>query len=114
LIVEYASLYDNDFKIPNENLNYFIPFGKARIAKIGKDVTIITYGAMTQRCEKLCQQFASEDISAEIIDLRTVDILTIDYDTIGKSLHKTGSAVIVEEAADSQSICRIIANNIME
>ncbi len=114
LIVEFKSLYEQEFPVPDADLDYFIPLGKARIAEIGEDITIITYGSMVGRCQDLTKILATDGISVEIIDLRSLDFPSIDYDTIGKSLKKTRAVVIVEEAAASQGICKTIAANITE
>ena len=114
LIVEFKSLYEQEFPVPDADLDYFIPLGKARIAEIGEDITIITYGAMVGRCQDLANILANDGISVEIIDLRSLDLPGIDYETIGKSIKKTRAVVIVEEAASSQGICKTIAANITE
>jgi 2-oxoisovalerate dehydrogenase E1 component len=114
LIVESKSLYDQEFQVPNAEFDYFVSLGKAQIVNDGQDITIITYGSMVGRCQKLCRLLADEGISAEVVDLRTVDLLGIDYDTIEASVRKTGKVVIVEEAAASQGICKTIAANITE
>lgn len=57
---------------------------------------------------------SDQGLSAEVIDLRTVDFPGIDYDTIGRSVMKTGMAIIVEEAPRSQSIGATIAAEITE
>ncbi|MHB0998441.1 MAG: alpha-ketoacid dehydrogenase subunit alpha/beta [Armatimonadota bacterium] len=111
LMVEHHSLYGRKFPVPKGNLDYFIPFGKARTTVSGSDVTVVTYGAMVSRCEDV---LANLDISAEIIDLRTVDLYGIDYDAIGLSLEKTGAVVVVEEAPTSQSIGASISAGVTE
>lgn len=114
VIVEHHSLYTLKFPVPENNLDYFIPFGKARIVSEGTDVTIITYGVMAYRCEKLIARFKSLGISAEIIDLRTIDLPGLDFETIGKSLQKTGVAIVVEEAPTNHSIGSKIASELTE
>ncbi len=114
LIIEHHSLYAREFSVPADDLDYCIPFGKARVVAAGTDVTLLTYGALVGRCEQLLPRFAEEGISVELIDLRTLDHPGIDYDTIGVSLKKTGALVIVEEAAASQSIGSAIAASISE
>jgi len=69
---------------------------------------------MAGRCQALAATLEAEDIRAEVIDLRTVDYLSIDYETIVRSLKKTGMAVIVEEAPTSISIGSTIAAGIMD
>jgi len=113
LILEHHSIYLKKFPVPENNLDYFIEFGKARIIKEGNEVTIVTYGSMAYRCENLIGEFERIGISAEIIDLRTVDLPSLDFNTIGKSLDKTG-VVVVEEAPANHSIGSKIAAEITE
>ena len=112
LILEYHDLYAQKFPVPVDDLDYCIPFGKARIAHEGTGVSIISYGVMAARCEALLGQLDAQGISAELIDLRTVDPVGIDYAAIVKSIKKTRAAVIVEEAPTSMSIGPAIANRI--
>ena len=114
LMIEHHSLYAKDFPVPAGDLDYCIPFGKARVVTEGSDVTLLVYGSLVSRCEHLVKRFAEEDISVEVIDLRTLDLPGIDYETIGTSLKKTGAVVIAEEAAASQSIGSAISASIME
>ncbi|MCK4422923.1 MAG: 2-oxoisovalerate dehydrogenase, partial [Candidatus Omnitrophica bacterium] len=112
LIVEHHSLYKKKFPVPQNSLDYFIPFGTASIITRGKDVTILAYGSMTRRLENLNKELCTQNISVELIDLRTLDLANIDYDTIGESVKKTGVLAIVEEASASQSLGAHIAAEI--
>lgn len=75
---------------------YKVEIGKARVVQEGNDITIIAWGALVREVEKAVQDM---DISAEIIDLRTIS--PIDYETITKSVQKTGRVLIVHEAVKS-------------
>ncbi len=112
LIVEHHSQYQAKTAVPKDTLDYFIPFGRARIVNAGSDVTVLAYGAMTGRIVSMAERLSGEGISVELIDLRSVDFPSIDYATIGDSVKKTGAAVIVEEAPESQSIGSRIAAQI--
>jgi 2-oxoisovalerate dehydrogenase E1 component len=114
LIIEHHSLYAKEFPVPSGDLDYFIPFGKARIVAEGSDVTLLVYGSLVGRCEQLLPDFAAEGVSVELIDLRTLDLPGMDFEAIGKSLAKTGALVIAEEAPASQSIGSAISASIME
>ena len=74
-----------------------IPIGKAKIVKPGTDLTIIAWGALVREAEKAIQHLEKENISVELIDLRT--IAPLDIDTIIESL--TGKVLIVLEAYKS-------------
>lgn len=71
---------------------YTVEIGKARIAREGKTVSVITYGMGVHWALKVCEE---EGIDAEIIDLRT--LLPIDYQAIVDSVQKTGKAIILHE-----------------
>lgn len=114
LIIEHHALYTRKYPVPSGNIDYFIEFGKARVIQEGNDVTLIAYGYMAQRIEKLSTELESRGISAELIDLRTVDLPSLDFETLGKSLRKTGVAVIVEEAPTNLSIGGKIAAGLTE
>lgn len=73
-----------------------IPLGKAQIRNPGEDITIIAWGPMVPVAEACAKQATREQISAEVIDLRTLSPL--DEETVITSVEKTGRAVIVHEA----------------
>jgi 2-oxoisovalerate dehydrogenase E1 component len=114
VIIEHQQLYTLKFPVPENDIDYYIPFGKARILSSGDDVTLITYGVMSYRCGKLLSRFSEKGISVEIIDLRTIDLPGLDFETIGQSLKKTGAAVVVEEAPANHSIGAKIAAELTE
>ncbi len=78
---------------PGEHL---VPIGKARQARPGADLTIITYGAMLQSALAAAEELAGEGIEATVLDLRTVKPL--DTDQILESVKATGKALIVHAA----------------
>lgn len=114
VILEHQALYNTKTQVPLNDLDYFIELGKARTIVNGEDVTLIAYSSLVPRCEKLLSRLEEARVYAELIDLRTVDYPSIDYATIGESVRKTGTAVIVEEAPRSQSIGSTLAKNIMD
>jgi 2-oxoisovalerate dehydrogenase E1 component beta subunit len=79
--------------LPKED--YTVPIGKARVHREGKDLTIVTYGAMVYVAEEAAGRLASEGISIEIIDLRT--LLPIDEETVLDSVKKTSKAILLHE-----------------
>jgi len=80
-------------QIPEEE--YTIPIGQAKLVTEGTDITMVSWGATVHECNKALDMLP-EDISVELIDLRT--IYPIDIDTIAASVEKTGRCVIVHEA----------------
>ena len=72
-----------------------IPLGQAKVVQEGTDLTVITWGAQLFQCLEALDNLP-EDVSIELIDLRTLNPL--DYDCIAQSVEKTGRAVVVQEA----------------
>jgi 2-oxoisovalerate dehydrogenase E1 component len=80
--------------------DYMVPFGKARVAREGSDVSIITYGATVYRSLVAAKKAEEEhDISVEVIDLRSLN--PFDWKTISESVAKTGKVIVVHEDAES-------------
>ncbi len=76
--------------------DYVVEIGKARIAREGKDVTVIAWGAMLYEAISAADQAKEKGIECEVIDLRT--LWPVDIDAIVASVKKTGRVVIVHEA----------------
>ncbi len=108
IFLEHMKLY-RSFRGEVPEGEYTIPLGKADIKREGKDVTIVTYGAMVHSSLKAAEKLAEEGIECEVIDLRTVSPL--DVDTIVESVKKTNRAVVVQEA---QKQAGVAANVIAE
>jgi pyruvate dehydrogenase E1 component beta subunit len=96
--------------------SYTVPLGKARIAREGQDMTMLTYGAMTHVALEAAKQAEQEGISIEILDLRT--LYPYDGDAILKSVKKTGRAICVYEAPKitgfGAELSAFIAENVIE
>jgi len=90
---------------------YTIPIGKAQVVNEGKDITIVTWGAMVSVCLQTIDQLP-EEVSVELIDLRT--IYPVDVETIAKSVSKTGRAVVVHEAPKTSGFGAEISSLIQE
>jgi len=80
--------------------DYTVPIGKANVVREGSDVTVISWGAMVRVCLEAIESL--ENVSVELIDLRTLKPL--DIDTVLDSVAKTGRAVIVQEAPRTCSL----------
>lgn len=81
-------------EVPEEM--YRIPIGKAKVVKAGTDVTVVAWGAMVREVEKAIKLLEKDNVSVELIDLRTIS--PIDEETIINSVKKTGRFVVVQEA----------------
>jgi len=89
-----------------------LPIGKAKIARAGNDVTIISWSMGMTYALKAAEELAGAGIDAEVIDLRTLK--PMDNETIIASVQKTGRAVTVEEGWQQSGVGAEIAARIME
>lgn len=110
VFMESEVMYGDMGEVPEEE--YFIPIGKARIAREGKDITIISYNKMMKVALAAAEELAKEGIDAEVIDLRT--IRPLDHETILNSVKKTNRLVIVEEQWPFASISSEIAYRVQK
>lgn len=94
LFMESEQMYGDKGEVPEEE--YTIPIGVADIKREGDDVTIVSFGKIIKEAYKAAETLEKENISCEIIDLRTVRPL--DFDAVFKSIKKTNRLVILEEA----------------
>lgn len=94
IFFEHKRSYNMKGEVPEGD--YTVPFGKAAVTREGTDVTIVSYSMMSIKALAVADQLSKEGISCEVIDLRT--ILPLDYDTVMKSIAKTGRVVILQEA----------------
>ena len=94
IFLEAGALYGTKGEVPEETEP--VPFGKARIAREGTDVTLIAYGRQVNLLLRVADKLQAEDgVSAEVIDLRS--IRPFDEATIVESVRKTNRAVVVQE-----------------
>ena len=94
IFMESEQMYGDKMEIPDEK--YYLPIGKADIKKEGSDVTLVTFGKITKLALQAAEDLAKENISVEVVDLRT--IRPLDYETVINSVKKTNRLVILEEA----------------
>lgn len=94
IFMESEVMYGDKGEVPEEE--YLIPLGVADIKKHGSDVTLVTFGKMLKVALQAAEEAAKDNISVEVIDLRTVR--PIDYASVVASVQKTNRLVIVEEA----------------
>ncbi len=95
LFIEHKFLYRRIKEdLPSED--YVVPIGKANIRRTGKDLTIITWGAMIYVADDAAADLANDGVSAEVIDLRS--IIPFDEEAILNSVAKTNRVIILHEA----------------
>ncbi|MCL5283609.1 MAG: alpha-ketoacid dehydrogenase subunit beta [Armatimonadetes bacterium] len=112
IFMEHAGLYGMRGDL-NEDPEYLIPFGQAHIMLEGTDVTIVSYSHMVNTCYRAAEQISREqNISCEVIDLRT--LVPLDVDTIIKSVRKTHRVVVAHEEAINVGFGAELASRIYE
>ncbi|MEN6607868.1 MAG: dehydrogenase E1 component subunit alpha/beta, partial [Bryobacteraceae bacterium] len=98
LFLEHKRLYREPYnRSPHPGPDYLIPFGKAKIVKPGRNLTVVTYGAVVQKSLQAAMQIEKKNpqVSIEVIDLRT--LAPYDWETIRESVERTSRVMIAHE-----------------
>ncbi len=111
IFLENEILYGHSFEVPKLD-DYVLPIGKARIARAGKDVTLVSWSIGMTYALKAAEELAKQGIEAEVIDLRT--IRPMDVPAIIESVKKTGRCVTVEEGWPQSGVGAEIVAQLME
>jgi pyruvate dehydrogenase E1 component beta subunit len=110
IFLEAGALYGTKGEVPEGD--YTVPFGKARVAREGSDITLITYGRSVNLLLSAAEKLEQEGVKAEVIDLRS--IRPFDEGTIVESVKKTNRAVVVQEQWRWFSVASEVAAIIQE
>ncbi len=110
MFLESELMYGDKFEVPDGE--YLLPIGKADVKRTGTDVTIVSFSKMMKVALSAAEELEKENISAEVVDLRTIKPL--DWHTILASVQKTNRLVIVEEQWPMCSISSEIAYRIQK
>src|SRR5918994_4740615 len=110
IFLEAGALYGTKGEVPDGDV--VVPFGKARIAREGTDVTLVSYGRQVNMLLRVADKLAEENISAEVVDLRS--IRPFDEETLINSVRKTHRAVVVQEQWRWFSVASEVAALIQE
>jgi len=97
-------------EVPDED--YTVPIGKAKVAREGKDITLISWGAMVRETLRAAEMAEREGVKSEVIDLRTLS--PMDEEVFINSVRKTGKAVVVQEAPRTCGLGAEISARIQE
>jgi len=97
MFLEHKRLYRETYgRAPYPGPDHMIPFGKARVAREGSDISVITYGAVVPRALQAAQRAEREHhLSVEVLDLRTLS--PYDWEAIAKSVRKTNRVIVAYE-----------------
>jgi len=111
IFLENEILYGRTFDVPRV-ADWVLPIGKARIARKGRDVTIVSFGIAMTYALAAAETLAAEGVEAEVVDLRT--IRPMDIPAIVGSVKKTNRCVVVEEGWPQSSVGSEVAAQLME
>src|SRR5690348_13314673 len=111
MFLENEILYGHSSPVPRLD-DYLVPIGKAKVARPGEHVTLVAWSMGMSYALKAAEELAKEQISAEVIDLRT--LRPMDTATIVESIKKTSRCVVVEEGWPLSGVGAEIAARIME
>jgi pyruvate dehydrogenase E1 component beta subunit len=111
MFLENEILYGHSFPVPKLD-DYLVPIGKAKVARPGRDVTIVAWSIGMTYALKAAEELAKKHIMAEVIDLRT--LRPMDTDTIVESVKKTNRCVVVEEGWQQCGVGAEVAARVME
>jgi pyruvate dehydrogenase E1 component beta subunit len=111
VFLENEILYGHSFPVPKLD-DYLVPIGKAKVARSGNDVTIVSWSMGMTYALKAADELAKDGISAEVIDMRT--LRPLDIDTVIESVKKTSRIVTVEEGWRQSGVGAEIAALLVE
>jgi pyruvate dehydrogenase E1 component beta subunit len=111
IFLEHLKLY-RSFRAEVPDEAYTVPLDKAAITREGSDITVLAFGAMVHEALKASENLEKENISVEVVDLRTV--APVDMETIIESVKKTGRVVAVQEAQRQAGIMGSVMSEIAE
>jgi len=96
LFLEQKGMYRQQFSAaPEPDEEYLLPFGHARVVREGDDVSVITWGALVQRSVEAARELEKDDVSVEVVDIRTLNPL--DTEAIFASVEKTNKVLVAHE-----------------
>jgi pyruvate dehydrogenase E1 component beta subunit len=110
IFMESKALFGMEGEVPDEA--YRVPFGEAAIAREGRDVTVVAFGAMVSRVLAVAAMLAKEGFDVEVVDPRTTSPL--DEDTILESVEKTGRLIVVDESPPRCSLAADVAGMVAD
>ncbi|MCW2595972.1 MAG: 2-oxoisovalerate dehydrogenase component [Pseudonocardiales bacterium] len=110
VVLEHVDLYTSVGDGPVDDFDYCLPVGRAAVRREGRDVTVLTYLAMTAYVLDAVRSVGTVD--AEVIDLRWLDRASLDWETIGASIRKTNRVLIAEQGPRGTSYGGWLADEI--
>jgi len=110
LFLEHKNLLTQKGPVPDGE--HLVPFGKAAVAREGKDLTIFAVAFMVKKALEAAEELAKEGVSVEVIDPRS--LAPLDTDTVLESVHKTGRLLVVDEDFAPCGVAAEVGMQVME
>ncbi|MGE4132097.1 MAG: alpha-ketoacid dehydrogenase subunit beta [Bdellovibrionales bacterium] len=110
IFIEHRWLHNTTSDVPEEM--YEVPIGKARVAREGKDLTIVTWGYMTLEVMKACEYLEKQGLSPEVLDMQT--LRPMDLASVKKSVKKTGRLLVATDAWRFGSLASEVITTVVE
>ncbi len=111
VFLEHEIMYGVEFDVP-EGIDWVVPIGKAKVRRLGADVTITAHSRMVGLALEAAEVLAGEGVSVEVVDLRT--LRPLDTDTIVNSVKKTNRLVTVEEGWGPYGVGAEVCQRVVE
>jgi len=112
LFFEHKRGYEITGEVPDEGVDYTVPFGEAAVRREGKDVTIVAVSIMAPKALAAAEALNALGIECEVIDPRT--IYPFDYETVIRSIHKTHRLIVTHESNRRSGIGAEIVSQVVE
>ena len=113
VVVEHRMQYSQQFDMPDDaDENLLLPLGKAKVMREGTDLTIVATSTMVGKSLTVAEHMAKDGVNIEVIDPRTIK--PFDYETVARSVKKTGKLLVVDEGNTSFGISGEIGFGIMK
>jgi 2-oxoisovalerate dehydrogenase E1 component beta subunit len=112
MFLEHKWIYRRIREQVPEDPDFLVPISSANVKREGDDVSIVTYGAMVHRALDAAKALAEQDVSVEVVDLRTV--YPMDEETVLRSIEKTSRALVLSESYRFVGLGAEIASTIAE
>ncbi|MGC8653377.1 MAG: alpha-ketoacid dehydrogenase subunit beta, partial [Candidatus Kryptoniota bacterium] len=110
---EHKGLYRQSYAMsPEPDDEYLIEFGKASVRREGKDISVITYGAMVYMALNAAKKLSEKGIDVEVLDLRT--IVPLDKEAVLRSVKKTNRVLVLSEDTHTNGFASELAAIIAE
>ncbi len=103
----YRQSYNRGFLLAAD---YVIPFGKARTARAGRDLTVVTYGSLVHKSLVAADELARQGVEVEVIDLRSLQ--PFDFAAVAESVRRTSRVVVASEESESFGVAAEVAARI--